>query len=80
MADEQTSPKSAATMVDITLGAVTLACVAWLTLNIVGTVYYSKLGQRQTPLLLASVILGWLVPILAPLNLASPIVYATRSK
>lgn len=63
------------------IAAVVLGIACYLTLNIVGTVYYTKLNKNQ-PLgvsdslmdwNLCSVILGWLM--LPPLNLSSPITY-----
>lgn len=78
MSDENEVKDLAKTAVVTTTTVMSVLFVIWLTLNIVGTVYYAKLGKsRQTPLLLTSVILGWLV--LPPLNLASPIVYAMKS-
>lgn len=66
---------SADEMVKITV-TIMVMVVVYLTLNILGTVYYARLTKR-TPALLASVILGWLG--LAPLNLASVIVHSTSN-
>jgi hypothetical protein len=63
------------------IAAIVLGIAAYLTINIVGTVYYTKLNKNQ-PLEvsdslmdwnLCSVILGWL--LIPPLNLSSSITY-----
>lgn len=65
----------------VDIAALVLGIAAYLTLNIVGTVYYTKLNKNQ-PLgvsdslmdwNLCSVILGWL--LIPPLNLSSAITY-----
>jgi hypothetical protein len=63
--------------------AIVAGCVgAYLTLNVVGTVYYTKLNSvrgisfNEQSWDLSSVLLGWLVfPLF---NLASPISYAVH--
>jgi hypothetical protein len=71
---EQTSAKQ---MVNYTWLILVSVFVAWLTINVVGTVYYSKIPRaKRTPLLTTSVVVAWLIPALTPLNLASPIFYA----
>lgn len=57
---------------------------AYLTLNIVGTVYYIKVNKltnvsfSENAWDLSSVLLGWLV--FPPLNLSSPISYSVHKK
>ena len=57
---------------------------AYLTLNIVGTVYYMKVNKltnvsfSENAWDLSSVLLGWLV--FPPLNLSSPISYSIHKK
>lgn len=57
---------------------------AYLTLNIVGTVYYMKVNKltnvsfSENAWDLSSVLLGWLV--FPPLNLSSPISYSLHKK
>lgn len=57
---------------------------AYLTLNIVGTVYYVKVNKLQGVSFsenawdLSSVLLGWL--LFPPLNLSSPISYSIHKK
>lgn len=64
----------------VLIGFIIVPLLIWLALNIVGTVYYAKLKNRQVEpglegFALATVILGWLgLPIL---NITSPIVYAS---
>lgn len=68
---------SAARMVSYTWAIVFTVFLVWLTINVVGTVYFTKIPRRgRTPLLTTSVVVAWLVPLLTPLNLASPIIYA----
>lgn len=63
------------------VAGIVLGVLIYLTVNITGTIYYTKLDQKQPPTVsdslmswnLASVILGWL--LLPPLNLSSSICY-----
>ena len=61
---------------EVILILVVLPIVLYLGLNIMGTIYYRKLGDKATAGYTASVILGWLIFPFA--NLASPIRYATE--
>ena len=71
--------QSAETMVRYTWIILLTVLAVWLTINVVGTVYYTKIPKnKRTPLLTTSVVLAWLIPALTPLNLASPIFYATQ--
>jgi hypothetical protein len=76
--EDEDRKMSATQIVHVTVTILSLTFTIYLTLNIVGTVYYTKLGTQQTPALLMSVIIGWLVPVLSPLNLASPITYCMK--
>jgi hypothetical protein len=68
---------SAARMVSYTWAILFTVFLVWLTINVVGTVYFTKIPKPgRTPLLTTSVVLAWLIPALTPLNLASPIIYA----